>query len=235
MNLAALKTQARLDSGVNSTDYSDANLLAQFNIAYFQLSALLALLGEDYFEEQNARFDLKQNSALYSLPQDCIAVKQIRVSYSTPTGPSSYRIAEPYDPVDVGMVSADEENIPTSNPIYDITNNYFRLKPTPTAPVTDGGKIWYIAMPSALANSADTPVINYAYHEVISTYGAAKMAFKYEKWNKADRLMKKWNETIAELSQTLADRDSNKPVRFKSPFEAASMQPRSNRRELPGW
>lgn len=235
MNLAALKQQARLDSGVNSEDYSDANLLVQFNIAYLQLTAILANIGEDYFEEQNDRFTLLQNSALYSLPTDCIAVKQIRVSYSTPTGPSSYRIAQAYDPVDVGIVSADEENIPTSNPIYDLTNNYFRLKPTPTSTVIDGGKIWYIAQPSALVNSADTPIINQSYHELISVYGAAKMAFKYEKWNKADRLEKKWNGKILELTQTLADRDMNRPVRFKSPFEAAQMQDRTNRRELPNW
>lgn len=233
MNLLALKKQARLDSGVNSDDYSDDNLLVQFNIAYLQLTAILANIGEDYFEEQNDRFDLAQNSALYSLPTDCIAVKQIRVSYSTPTGPSSYKIANSYDPTDVGNVAADEENIPTSNPIYDLTNNYFRLKPTPQATVVDGGKIWYIAQPSALINTGDVPIVNPSYHELISVYGAAKMAFKYEKWNKADRLEKKWNTKIAELTQTLADRDANRPVRFKSPFEAAQMQNRTNRRELP--
>lgn len=233
MNVITLRNRARRKSGVSSSDYADSSLLEDFNQAYYTLAPIIANLDEDFYEEQNTKFDLALNSSLYSLPTDCIAVKQLRLAYSTPSSDSDYKVATPYGPEDVGIVSVDEENIPTNNPIYDITNNYIRLKPKPTAAVTNGGKLWYIAMPSALVNTGDSPVLPIQYHEIIANYGAAQMAFKYEKWNKYKVLDKAWNDKLAELSEVLADRDRNKPVRFKNLTEAAS-GPRTDRRELPG-
>lgn len=231
LNLLNLRAQARKKSGVSSTDYSNALLDADINQAYLTLAGILANIGEDHFEEQHDKFNLIANSGLYSLPADTMAVKQIRLAYSTPTGPSSYRIATSYDPTSVHDISADEESIPTSNPIVDFTGNYFRIKPTPTAAVTAGGEIDYIAAPSALVATGDTPVIPLQYHEMLAIFGAKEMTFKYEKWSKYDRLSSAWNEKIGELTQILADRDRNNPVRFKSILEAGT--PRSSRRELP--
>lgn len=232
-NLLALRTSARKKSGVSATDYSNSDLYAEFNQAYYTLAGLLANLEEDFFEEQRVRFNLVGNSGLYSLPQDCIAVKQLRLAYSTPSTDADYRIATPYDQTDVHDISIDEVNTPITNPIYDIVGNYYRIFPKPATSVTDGGKLSYIAMPSALVNTGDTPVIPLQYHDLLSDYGAAQMEFKYEKWKKYDRHMLKWNEKIAELTQILADRDRNKPVRMKSPLEIPA-QLRNNRRELPG-
>lgn len=232
MNLLTLRAQARTKSGINSSDYSDATLDIQLNEAYYTLARLLSLLGENYFEEQNVLFNLGQNSALYSLPTDFMAMRQVRIAYTAPTGPAGYRVAVPYDITDVGDIAIDEENIPPSNPIYDITGNYFRLKPTPTAAITNGGKLAYIAMPSALVNTGDTPLIPIAYHDLMSEYGAMQMTYKYEKWRKFQASQQIWQAKIAELTQTLADRDDNKPLRFKAPQEQA-MIPNRNRRELP--
>lgn len=219
-NVLTLRNQARKKSGVNSTDYSNADVLTDLNQAYYTLAGYLANMGETYFEEQNDKFDLVQNSALYSLPTDCIAVRQVRLAYTAPTGPSDYRIATSYDPTAVHNVAVDEENIPTSNPIINITNNYVRIKPTPTSNVTAGGKIFYIAMPSALVNTGDTPVFPIQYQDLMSIYAAMEMTFKYEKWKKYKELSTIWNTKIGEMQQVLADRDSNKPVRFESPLEA---------------
>lgn len=232
LNLATLRSQARLKSSVKIADFSNANLDTQLNIAYLQLAYLLANLEEDYFEEQRSTFNLIQNSGLYSLPPDCIAVKQIRLAFTTPLTDGDYRIAQSYDPTEVHDVGSDEVNVPTANPIVDITNNYFRVKPKPAGNVTSGGQIYYIAMPSALAATADVPVIPIAYQDLIAEYGAAQMAFKYEKWKKHDRAIAIWDKKIAELTQTLADRDRNKVVRFKSINELAGTQS-GTRRELP--
>src|SRR3990167_9956235 len=188
MNLLTLRSQSRLKAGVNANDYSNANLDAQLNVAYYTLADILANLGEDHFEEQNTKFNLVANSALYSLPTDCMQLKGIRLSYSTPSTNSDYKVARHYDPSQVHNVSADEEGgVSTSAPIYDITNNYFRIKPTPTTAVTNGGKLWYIARPSALTLTGDSPVIPLQYHDILSTYGAKEMAFKFQKWQKYDR------------------------------------------------
>jgi len=224
LNVLSLRNRARRDAGVNANDYSNADLLEDFNQAYSELAVLLANLGEDYFEEQNVKFSLVARSGLYSLPADCIAVKQIRLAYSgTPLSPSAYRVATSYDPVDVHDIASQEENIPVSNPLVDYTGNYFRIKPKPTQDVSNGGRIDYIAAPSALVNTGDTPVIPIAYQKKIATYGAAKMAFKYEKWNKHARLQKEWDQTMAELQDRLADRDENRPLRFKAPQEAGAV------------
>lgn len=197
---------------------------------------MLINLGEDYFEEQHAKFDLVANSSLYSLPVDAVEMKQVRLAYSgTPASPSDYKIATSYDPTEVHFIPSDEENIPTSNPIVDMTGAYIRIKPTPTVNVTGGGDMSYIAMPSALVLTADVPVIPTQYQELIAVYGQKQMEFKYEKWNKHDRDEKIWDEAIAELEQTLADRDLNKPTRFKSILETGAPNNFRRRRELPGW
>ena len=162
-----------------------------------------------------------------------MAMKQLRLAYATPTGQSSYNISSEYDPTEVHLVSSDEENIPTSNPIHNITATYIRIKPKPTASVTNGGELFYIAAPSALVNTGDIPNLPLAYHELIAVYGAKEMAFKYEKWNKHDRLDKEWSSKIAELMEILADRDRNKPARFKSALEVGGAPfNRQTRREL---
>jgi len=233
LNVLALRNRARRRSGVSSSDYSNAEILEDFNAAYATLAALIANLDEDFYEEQRDSFDLVANSSLYSLPTDCIAVKQVRLAYSgTPSSPSSYRIAGSFDPTDTHMVSSDEENVPTSNPIVDITGTFLRIKPTPTAAVTRGGQLYYIAMPSALANTGDVPVLPTQYHELLASYAAKEMAFKFEKWSKHDREERRWNDKIAELQEILADRERNKTVRFKDPREVGPAA-RTNRRELP--
>lgn len=220
LNVLALRNRARREAGVNSNDYSNAELLADFNDAYAELSVLLANLGEDYFEEQNVKFNLIARSSLYSLPADYIAIKRVALAYSgTPIARSAYTIVLPYDSSEVHDIGIDEENVPISNPIRDITGTYIRYKPTPTQNVSNGGLMDYIAMPSALVNTGDTPVFPIAYQKKIATYGAMKMAFKFEKWNKHTRLQKEWDTTMAELQDRLADRDLNAPMRFKAPQE----------------
>lgn len=232
MNLLTIRSQARLKSGVPVGDFSNANLDEQANQAYYILAWYLAALGEDYFEEQNTLFNLALNSALYSQPTDAMFIKGVRLAYTSPSNPEDYKVARRYDPSSVHDVGADEENISTNNPIYDITNNYIRIKPTPTSAVTNGGKLWYIALPSALTSTGDAPVLPTYLHDKISDYAAKIMTFKFEKWAKHDRLKASWDETIKEFDTLLADRDMGDGIRFRSPFEVPVVHPQG-RTELP--
>lgn len=227
-----LRNESRKKSGINSTNYSNAQVLADMNQAYFVLAPYLAYLQEDFFEEQRVLFNLIANSGLYSLPTDCMNFKQLRLAFSTPSSDNDYKIAQSYDPTDVHFIPLDETNVPTTNPIVDITNNYFRIKPKPTASVTNGGMLYYIAMPSALVNTGDTPVLPLQYHDLLAVYSAREQTFKYEKWQKHTRLDKQWSDKIAELEQLLADRDQNKIIRFKAPQELGGFN-RQVPRELP--
>ncbi len=233
MNLLTIRNESRKKSGVNAADYSNAQVLADANQAMYVLAGILANLQEDFYEEQNVKFNLVQNSSLYSLPTDFMAFKQLRLAYTTPSAPGDYRIATSYKPTDVHSVTIDEENIPTSNPIVDITNNYMRIKPKPTSAVTNGGLLFYIAMPSALVNTGDVPNIPLQYHDLLAIYSAKEQTFKFEKWQKHSRLQTEWNTKIGELTQVLADRDLNAPVRFKAPQEVGGYNDnRGNIREL---
>lgn len=216
-----LRNRARRLAGINSTDYSNTNVLEDLNQAYSEMAVLLANLDEDYFEEENVKFDLIANTGLYSLPTDCIAVKQLRLAFSgTPLSPSAYTVASSYDQSEVNDIASDETSASTANPIVDITNNYVRIQPKPTVAVANGGRLSYIAAPSALAATADVPVIPIAYQAKLAVYAAMQMAFKFEKWGKHTRLANEWNTTMAELQDRLADRDRNRPLRFKAPQEA---------------
>jgi hypothetical protein len=220
LNLAALRAQARDKADVSVTDFSNTKLDRELNIGYANLAVLLANLGEDYFEEQRARFDLVANSGLYSQPEDCIAFKRFRFAFSgTPVAVSAYTLATVYNPLQMRTV-IEEESVPITNPIVDITGTYFRLKPKPTVAVTNGGLLDYIAMPSALVNTGDIPVIPVAYHDKIATYAARAMAFKYEKWSKHAKLDNEWRSTEAELQARIAERAMNAETRFLSPLEA---------------
>lgn len=232
LNLLKLRAQARSKAGVSVSDYSNALLDDQLNIGYVALATMLATLGEDYFEEQNVKFDLIANSGLYSLPADFMAFKQLRLAYSgTPLSPSAYVIATSYDPSEVHNISFDEESVPVSNPIVDLTGQFYRIKPKPTVAVSNGGRLDYIALPSALVNTGDVPVIPVRYHDKIAVYGAKEMVFKFEKWNKHARLDNEWLATMNDIDDKIAERDLNRPMCFRAPGESGQMV-RNKPREL---
>lgn len=230
MNLNDLQTSVRFKSNITNTAIiSDAQITTELNQGYYELFKSIVDVNEDFFEEQNTKFDLGQNSSLYSLPTDLVKFKQLRVAYSTPSGLEDYKVCRSYDPSEVGNVALDEENVPASTPIVDVTNNYMRIKPTPSSVVTDGGIIYYIARPSALVNSADTPVIPTEYHDLMAIFGAYRVSEKFENFNVADRYRQQFLQGIEDMKRKLAAREINRHFRFRDPREIHQ----SNRAELP--
>lgn len=220
--LAQLRTQARLKAAVPSADYSTSNLTLQINNAYYELASILAAQNESYFATERKYISLAQNSAYYDLPSDFMKLKQARVAYSTPTGPTSYKVASGYDITEVVDVQADEENVSTTSPIVDIVGAQIKVKPTPTSAVTNGLQINYIARPSALALSASSPLLPTEWQDLLATYGAKEMCLRFNKWEKWQALESVWQKGIERMKVELAERDTNEPLRFKSPYDAGT-------------
>ena len=206
-----------------------ASVLLELNNAQRSLFRAVVDVNEDFFEEQKTKFNLIANSSLYSLPTDLVKFKQLRLAYATPTSESDYKVATSYDPAEVGVVSSDEENMPVSTPIVDITNNYMRIRPVPSVSVTNGGQIYYIARPSALTNSADVSVIPVDYHDLMAVCAAWKMAEHRQTYDTANYYRNQFKYDIEEMKRQLAVREINRDFRFRDMREVN----RSNRQELP--
>lgn len=233
MNLLTIRSQARLKGSVASGDFSNANLDTQINEGLYSLASIIADLAEDHFETTPYKFNLALNSAYYNLPSDFMRLKQLRLAYSTPTGEGSYKVASGYDVADVVDVSRDEESVSSARPIVDITGSKIKIKPTPTAAITNGGYMLYIARPSALSVTGDIPsLIPLQFHDLIATYAAKQMAMRFSKMNKWALLNTEWEKGIDRLKSELAERNMNEPMRFKNPYQGQTPNQRYNVREL---
>ena len=226
-----MRNRIRFKSRIfNTTTIHNSSILQEINIVQDELSKAIIDVNEDFFEEQKNKFNLVANCSLYALPTDHVKFKQLRVSYSAVTDETNYKVCESYDPTEVGVTNVDEENVPASNPIVDITNNYLRIMPRPGQNVTNGGSIYYIARPSALANTGDTTVIPTEYQELMTIGAASRVAESFENFNLSDRLDVQYERGIQKMKEQLAARELNRDLRFRDVRETN----KSNRAELPG-
>jgi len=230
LNVLNLRSQVRFKTDIsNTTTITNAEILTQLNEGYSKLSRAMVEVDQDYFEEQKSTMSLVALSSLYSLPTDCLKVKQVRLAYTTPDSEDDYSVATSYDPVQTGVISIDEINVPVSNPQVDITNNYLRIYPKPTVASSKGCEIYYIAKPSALVATGDVMIIPDDYHDLAATYAAGKVMERMENLAKADRFTNEFNFGLEKMKQELAGREMNKESRFKSYREIT----KTNREELP--
>ena len=232
MTLDEIITSVRFKTNISNTaTLSDAEIITEINPVILDIFRAIVETDEDYFEEQRAKFNLGENSAIYSLPTDCVKFKQLRLAYSTPSSESDYRVCQSFDVSETGLVSADEENVPVSSPIVDLTNNYYRIKPTPISAVTNGGMIYYIARPSAMtaANSADEPVIPEDYHDLVAVKVAARVHERFENFPVSDRYYNQYLAGIERMKEQLEVREINREFRMRDPRAVN----KSDRQELP--
>ncbi len=229
MNNKEMITSTRFKSNItNTATLSDAEILTELNQGYYEIFRSIVEVNEDYYEEQKTVFDLSAGIDLMSLPTDHVKFKQLRLAYTTPSDDSDYVIASSYDISEIHR-PASEESIPVSSPIVDVTNNYYRIKPTPETDVVNGGQIYYIARPSGLVLSGDTPVIPAEYHDLMPIYAAARVSEKFENFKVADRYWNQFINRIEKMKEQLAVREMTRVFRFKDPREIN----KSNRIELP--
>ncbi len=223
MNLKNLRLKVRNKTGFQTTAIlANSAIDLELNNAYNIVCSKIANINEDFFEEQKAKFNLLLNSALYSLPTDFLKFKQLRLAYTAPTEEGDYVIANAYDPTSIESVSIEEEDISTSNPIVDITNNYFRIKPTPKTAITNGGELYYIARPSALILTGDVPVFPADYHDLLATYATKEVCSWFSKWDKWKIFKAEWAEEADKMLKELNVRNLNKPERFRNFLETTN-------------
>lgn len=229
MNLLTLRniTRRRVQGIESTTWLANSAIYNSLNQGYYQIATKLANINEDFFEEQKAKFNLALNSALYALPADFIKFKQLRLAYTAPTAESDYVIATTYDPTQVSNVSADEINTPASNPIVDITNNYFRIYPKPTSAVTNGAELYYIARPSALTLTGDTPTFPTEYHDLLSVYASYDLSASFNLWDKYKVYKGEWEEGVKNLTRDLSVRNLNGQRRVRHITETGIRKPRT--------
>jgi len=220
LNLSKLRNLARFKSGItNTATLTNADLDDLINIGYKKVQQEMVKINQDFFEEQKAKFDLVANQDLYALPDDFLAMKQLRLAYSTPSDESDYKIAIPHDAAATKDVSSQEENVSSANPIYDLTGNYFRIKPTPDSNVSNGGEIYYFARCSDLSSTADVPDIPSDYHDIIAIYAAKEAAFRFQLVNRYNGLVNEWEKEIARMKEALAVRETNPGKRIRNILE----------------
>lgn len=230
--LDQLVTQVQFKSGIsNTTTLPTATILTYINYGYQYLIDKVVEVNEDFLEEQKATANLAQNSAYYSLPTDCIKIKQVRIAYSTPTDDTDYNIARELDITAIEDPSY-EDDYKESAPFFDITGDHIRLYPIPDSAVTNGLYLYYIARPPDMgsANSGDTVTgIPAAHHELISTYGAKQVCERFELWDKHNRLAKEFAIGVKIMQDNLEIRNLDRRDRMKSLVEIGR-RPYVNRR-----
>lgn len=221
MNLPKIISRARFKSGITDTT----------TVTYGELSALcyeankiiereVVKVNQDYFEEQKAKFNLVANSGLYSLPTDCLAIKQLRLAYTTPDSEDDYKVAIPRDASEIVDAGIQEVNVASSTPNYDVTNNYYRIWPKPTVASTSGGELYYFA--STVLSGSATPAYPAEYHELLSTYAAKEACLKFDRWDKYTVLQREWVDGIDKIKNQLSVRDTNQQMRMRNVLEDGS-------------
>ncbi len=218
MNLLNIRNLARFKSGINNTTtLSDADLDTLINIGYKKVQQKMLEVNQDFFEEQKTKFYLSKDQDLYSLPDDFLAMKQLRLAYKTPASEKDYKVAIAHDAAETTSILQEEES---PYPIYDITGNYFRIKPAPTDDVPDGGEIYYFARRSDLSTTADVPDIPIDYHDILAVFAAKEASLKFSLTNKYNLLNNEWEKGIFDLKTALAVRETNSGQRIKNVLES---------------
>lgn len=230
MNLKQQRDKVRFNLNNPATSLiANSAIVLELNNAQDILAIRLSKLNEDFFEEQKSKFNLVANSGLYSNPSDCIKIKQIRLAYSTPTSEADYKIAKFYDPSAINDISSEETTSAITNPIVDITNNYFRVQPKPTTAVTNGGEIYYIARPSAMSLTGTTSVIPVELHQLMIDYASMQGASSLGMFDKYKLYKQEWEEGLQRMATDMAVRLTNENQRFRNPLE---IRENNNTREL---
>lgn len=156
--LSQLREHARtyLDE-VSAADWSDDQIDRELNYAYQEAVTSVINVFEDYYMQEWTP-DLVANTSKYALPSDFIKIRRLEVSYVTGTERrKATRFAfesnaRQWDSTNYGA---------TSSPLYDLTGNYLRILPVPTANVTDGIYCEYIYQVPDMSASTDTINIPY--------------------------------------------------------------------------
>lgn len=184
MNLSDINNQINLNTGASVLDYTYQQRTISFNNWLYRINTWILQAQDEWDadDKNNTNFseattNLIANQTDYALPATSIRIKRLEVTYD---GVNWYR-ANPIDLNEIGDAEnnpATNSNFTTTNPFYDIKNNSVVLYPAPTVNVTDGLKMWYDRLFSAISYTSEanndlltgtkTPGFDDNFHELLS-------------------------------------------------------------------
>lgn len=143
MDLAAIYTMSRLNTGVTSTNVSDATLLTLTNVTYRELiNIITSRVNEDFFYDEWID-DTVTNQREYPFPVRTASVaglkKLISVGIKFATTDDYYKITTP---TKFSNLTNDAtyyvENQTNTEPFFTVADKSVFIYPTPTTGITDG-------------------------------------------------------------------------------------------------
>ena len=174
MDLAAIYTMSRLNTGTTSTNISDAVLLTLTNVTYRELiNIITSRVNEDFFYDE-LTFDTVANQKEYTFPvrdADTAWLKKlISVWIKYNSSDDYFRIGTPTKlsnlPYDATYYA---ENQPSTDPFYTVADKSVFIYPTPTTSTTSGWILYGITDPIELQAAATEVMIKIPvdYHQLI--------------------------------------------------------------------
>lgn len=197
--------EIRFISSTSATTFTDAEILSGLNMHYSQILAKITSYAGDFHTfGKVTKTDFKEVSVLsdtdsgydghYSFPSDLMRPTRVEVSYDG----DEYVVADVYDLKDNSNpeATADEDGS-ESAPIVRFYNNYFVIRPTPEADVTEGIHVYYEHRGGDLAVGTE-PDFNPIYHPVLIYMGLKRFGMKHPE--KADP---RWGTEIFKLESDM--------------------------------
>lgn len=226
--LADVGTDVRFRTGMDSTSFTDTNLIWTAN-KYFRI-ILRHLIGlkEDFYAEISTA-SLVTNQQEYSLPAEASAtpwgggavkILRIEVAYDDPTNDNNWRVADPLVWSQIAGPTNNVSNIAdqfdTAAPKYAIYDKSLFLFPVPEAASTDGIRMFYIKRPGEMTATSNVPELTV---DFLDTMGIGISIDIYESLQRREDMadsIARFNGRLAEMKQQEQGLAEEMPLRLGS-------------------
>lgn len=212
----------------NTTDFTDAMIIALLNQAYRRVELMLLTKTFNFWEKStlegdgNGLINLTAGTQAYTLITDILTVSRVEVNYTGEV--NGWVKAEPIilDAIRSGAVANASSTFAVkgskSRPVYWIRDNNIYIDPIPDVSVTDGLKVWCSTQITDLSGDTDEPVILEAYHPLLCRHAAAQYAAQRTKMDTAKENMAQAQLLEQEMLSTYFKRNKDRyhSIRLKA-------------------
>lgn len=205
MDLAAIYTMSRLNTGTTSTNLPDATLLTITNVTYRDLiNTIVSRVNEDFFYDEWTA-DTVANQREYTFPVRTASVswlkKLISIGIKYATTDDYYRITTP---TKFSNLTSDPtyyvENQTNTEPFFTVADKSVFIYPAPTSSITGWLYMYWISDPIELQAAATEALIKIPvdFHYLMVLGNEYKIYKSRLMFNDATRA---YNEYVAEVNK----------------------------------